>query len=160
MRAARPRFAGHAQPKVPACGYEDESRPEVMARKIATAAEHGITAFIFDWYWYGTNRFLERGLEQGFLQATNSTRLKFALMWANHEWVELFPATADGRRDLIYPTATTSLAGYTWTRHYLILNILDNVASRLEVLTPAASGDWKRQRMSGGAPGQGSRRVS
>ena len=107
MRAAKPRFPGHAQPKVPAWGYEDESRPEVMARKIATAAEHGIAAFIFDWYWYGTNRFLERGLEQGFLKATNSARLKFALMWANHEWVELFPAKADGRRDLIYPTATT-----------------------------------------------------
>lgn len=107
MRAAKPRFPGHAQPKVPAWGYEDESRPEVMARKISAAADHGVTTFIFDWYWYGTNRFLERGLEQGFLQATNSARLQFALMWANHEWVELFPARADGRRDLIYPTATT-----------------------------------------------------
>jgi hypothetical protein len=107
IRAAKARFPGHAQPKVPAWGYEDESRPEVMARKISAAADHGVTAFIFDWYWYGTNRFLERGLEQGFLKATNSTRLKFALMWANHEWVELFPARADGRRDLLYPTATT-----------------------------------------------------
>lgn len=107
MRAARPRFPGHAQPKVPAWGYDDESQPEVMARKISTAAEHGVTAFIFDWYWYGTNCFLERGLEQGFLKATNSAQLKFVLMWANHEWVELFPARADGRRDVIYPATIT-----------------------------------------------------
>ena len=37
MRAAKPRFPGHAQPKVPAWGFEDESRPEVMARKISAA---------------------------------------------------------------------------------------------------------------------------
>jgi len=107
MRAAKPRFPGHAQPKVPTWGFENESRPEVMARKISVAAEHGVTAFIFDWYWYGTNRFLERALEQGFLKATNSAQLKFALMWANHDWVELFPARADGKREPIYPTAVT-----------------------------------------------------
>ena len=34
MRAARPRFPGHAQPKVPLWGYEDEADPAVFARKI------------------------------------------------------------------------------------------------------------------------------
>jgi prolyl oligopeptidase len=59
-----------------------------------------------------------------------------------------------GKRDfveLFRPTATASLAGWTWTRHHLVLNILDDVASRLEVLTPAAAGDWKREPL-GGAP--------
>jgi hypothetical protein len=41
--------------------------------------------------------------------------------------------------------ATTSSTPYTWTRHHLILNFLDDVVSRLEVLTPVAAGDWKRQ---------------
>jgi hypothetical protein len=31
---ARPRFEGHNQPRVPLWGYEDESDPTVMARKI------------------------------------------------------------------------------------------------------------------------------
>jgi len=61
-----------------------------------------------------------------------------------------------GKRDLAVlfaPTATTSLDGYSWTRHQLIVNILDNVASRLEVLTPPASGtgEWKHAPL-GGAP--------
>lgn len=75
IRSAKPRFPGQAQPKVPSWSYEDESRPEVMARKIAAADAHGVTTFVFYWYWYGTNRFLERGLEQGFLNASNSARL-------------------------------------------------------------------------------------
>ena len=37
VKAARPRFSGHVQPKVPAWGYGDEADPEVMARKIDAA---------------------------------------------------------------------------------------------------------------------------
>ena len=48
LQAAKPRFEGHAQPKVPVWGYENENDPVVMARKIAAAADHGIDAFIFD----------------------------------------------------------------------------------------------------------------
>jgi hypothetical protein len=85
VRAARPRFAGHQQPRTPLWGYEDESQPAVMARKIAAAAEHGIAAFLFDWYWNDEGPFLQAALEQGFLDAPNRDRLKFALMWANHQ---------------------------------------------------------------------------
>jgi prolyl oligopeptidase len=58
----------------------------------------------------------------------------------------------DGKRDLVMlfaPTDTTSLEGASWTRHHLILNLLDNVASRQEVLTPAPHGDWKREPLAG-----------
>src|SRR5262245_56982986 len=34
VKAARPRFPGHQQPKVPLWGYVDESDPRVMAQKI------------------------------------------------------------------------------------------------------------------------------
>ncbi|MET1053109.1 MAG: prolyl oligopeptidase family serine peptidase [Mycetocola sp.] len=34
------------------------------------------------------------------------------------------------------PTATTSLAGAAWTRHHLVLTVLDDVKSRIRVLTP------------------------
>ncbi|NCT66864.1 MAG: S9 family peptidase [Rhodanobacteraceae bacterium] len=56
-----------------------------------------------------------------------------------------------GRRELTVlftPTATTSLSGYSWTRHHLLLNLLDDVASRQEVLTPA-KGEWKRRPLPG-----------
>jgi hypothetical protein len=80
VKAAKPRFPGHQQPKVPLWGYADESDPKVMAQKIAAAADHGINAFIFDWYYYNDGPFLERPMTR-FL-GTNNHRLKFAFMWA------------------------------------------------------------------------------
>lgn len=91
VKAAKPRFEAHEQPKVPAWGYEDESDPRVMAKKIE-AAGHGITAFIFDWYWYEDGPFLHKALEGGFLCAENVDKLKFAVMWANHDWLDIHPA--------------------------------------------------------------------
>ncbi len=45
---------------------------------------------------------------------------------------------------LFEPTPTTSLESYTWTRHHLILNLLDDVKNKLYVLTPGP-GAWKRE---------------
>jgi prolyl oligopeptidase len=54
---------------------------------------------------------------------------------------------------LFKPDAHTSLASYNWTQHHLILDVLDDVKSRLEVLTPpenvATASDWKREAMPG-----------
>lgn len=91
MKVARPRFDGHYQPRIPLWGYEDESKPEVMAKKIKAASESGIDSFIFDWYWYNDGAFLNAALEKGFLQAENTQDLKFALMWANHDWTNIHP---------------------------------------------------------------------
>ena len=49
LRAAKPQFNGHQQPKVPMWGYTNENDPLVMAQKIDAAADNGINAFIFDW---------------------------------------------------------------------------------------------------------------
>ena len=90
IRDARPRFDGHEQPNVPLWGYEDESDPRVMERKIDAAADHGVNVFIFDWYWYDNQPFLEGALNDGFLQARNNDRIKFYLMWANHDATTLW----------------------------------------------------------------------
>ena len=92
VKAARPRFPGHRQPVVPGWGYFDESDPCWAAREIDLAADHGITCFIYDWYWYEDGPFLQDGLEKGFLNAPNNQRLNFALMWANHDWINVHPA--------------------------------------------------------------------
>jgi glycosyl transferase family WbsX len=104
IKTAKPRFPGHQQPKVPLWGYQDESQPEVMAQKIAAAADHGIDVFIFDWYYYDDGPFLDRPIDEGFLKATNNSRIKFAFMWANHDWQEnLFPYTKGTPRPVLYP---------------------------------------------------------
>lgn len=89
IKRARPRFPGHRQPKVPLWGYLDEAQPAVMAHKIAAAADHGVKVFIFDWYFYDDGPFLERALDEGFFRATNHARIKFGLMWANHDWFDI-----------------------------------------------------------------------
>ena len=86
IKRAEPKFPGHYQPQVPSWGYEDESDPAVMAKKVAAAADHGVTVFIFDWHWYDDGQFLHRALEEGFLQAPNNDRLRFAVMWGNTDW--------------------------------------------------------------------------
>lgn len=103
VKKATPRFAGHMQPKVPLWGYEDEADPLVMEKKINAAASHGLSAFIFDWYWHKEGPFLERCLEEGYLKASNNSEVKFAIMWANHDWLEIHPAS----RYQPYPTRLT-----------------------------------------------------
>lgn len=107
VKQARPRFPGHVQPRVPLWGHTDESEPAEMARKIDAAADHGIDAFIFDWYYYDDGPFLERPIDDGFLRAANNDRLKFAFMWANHDWIDIHPARRDGPRRLLYPGRVT-----------------------------------------------------
>ena len=104
VKEAKPRFAGHRQPKVPCWGYEDEADPQVMAKKIAAAAKYGVDAFIFDWYYYEDGPFLERALDEGYLKAKNCGDVKFALMWANHDWTDVHPRRRMDRSPrLLYP---------------------------------------------------------
>ncbi|AIE87591.1 hypothetical protein OP10G_4223 [Fimbriimonas ginsengisoli Gsoil 348] len=103
VKAAKPRFPGHHQPNLPLWGFTDESDPTVMAKKIAAAADHGIDAFIFDWYYYDDGPFLDRPIDNGFLRAKNNRRLKFAFMWANHDWLDIHPYRKGAPQKLLYP---------------------------------------------------------
>lgn len=115
VKAARPRWPGHRQPNLPLWGETDEADPTEMARKIAAAADHGIDAFIFDWYHYEDGPFLQRGLDEGFLRAPNRARLKFALMWANHDWVDIHPQKLGETPRTLYPGAVSPAAFRTIT---------------------------------------------
>jgi hypothetical protein len=107
VKNAKPRFPGHQQPHVPLWGYQDESDPAVMANKINAAADHGISAFIFDWYYYDDGPFLAATVDRGFLQATNNARIQFAFMWANHDWVDIQPYHRGDRRRVLYSGRVT-----------------------------------------------------
>jgi hypothetical protein len=99
VKAAKPRFDGHEQPKVPVWGYFNEADPFWAEKEIDLAADNNIDVFIYDWYWYSnTGQYLQEGLEQGFLKASNRNRIKFAIMWANHDWLNIQPATFDNSR--------------------------------------------------------------
>jgi len=107
VKSAKPRFEKHHQPNIPLWGYTDESNPEIMAKKIDTAADHGIDTFIFDWYYYNDGPFLERALNAGFLNALNNSRIKFALMWANHDWIDIHPYKKGLPTKVLHPGIVT-----------------------------------------------------
>ncbi len=54
---------------------------------------------------------------------------------------------------LFAPDEHTALSSYAWTRHHLILDVLDDVKSRLEVLTPpqmaGPDDDWQPEALPG-----------
>lgn len=80
-----PKFPGHQQPRQPLWGYVNEADPSVMEMQIEAATDHGVNVFIYDWYWYDRLPFLEGCLNDGFLKAKNNHKMKFYLMWANHD---------------------------------------------------------------------------
>ncbi len=82
---SKPKFRREQLPKVPLWGYQDESDPKVMQQKIEAATAYGVNTFIFDWYWYTGKPYLEECLDDGFLKASNNRKMKFYLMWANHD---------------------------------------------------------------------------
>lgn len=85
IKKGTPRFPGHYQPKVPLWGYEMDNDPRVMEKWIDAATDHDVNVFVFDWYWYDHAPFLESTLDSGFLGANNNKKMKFYIMWANHD---------------------------------------------------------------------------
>ncbi|TDU86522.1 glycosyl transferase family WbsX [Kribbella voronezhensis] len=129
VKAATARFPGHRQPRVPALGCRDEADPAVAAADIDLAATHGVDGFLFDYYWYDDGPYLSGALDDGFLQAPNTDRLRFALMWANHQLVDIFPSRSGGVPDLLKSGALDRSAFEAMVRH-----VIDRYFSRSNYL--------------------------
>lgn len=84
VRSAQSKYPGDTWPRKPLWGYQNEADPYVMQMQIDAAADHGVNVFIYDWYWFDGRPFLEQCLNNGYLKAKNNHRVKFYLMWANH----------------------------------------------------------------------------
>ncbi|MBD3353642.1 MAG: hypothetical protein GF364_19315, partial [Candidatus Lokiarchaeota archaeon] len=121
LRKAKPQFEGHYQPRIPLWGYTSESDPKEMERKIEVATEHHVNLFIFDWYWYENQPFLEETLNKGFLQATNNDKMSFYLMWANHDASTLWDYENSNEHKVIWP-GTVNLSDFE--------TIMDRVITR------------------------------
>ena len=99
---AVPRFEGHMQPRRPLWGYQNEADSRVMEMQIDAAADHGVNVFIYDWYWYDRRPFLEGCLNDGFLKARNNNRMKFYIMWANHDANNLWNRASSHAQSVIW----------------------------------------------------------
>lgn len=104
------RTLGDYQGARPLWGYESDSDPVAVARKIDAATAAGVNVFIYDWYWYGGRPFLEDALDKGFLGAKNCERMRFYVMYANHDVDKLWDnrvGTADGKDKIVWPAKIT-----------------------------------------------------
>lgn len=86
VSGAKPLFAGHHQPNIPAdLGYYDLRLPEARAAQAGLAKEHGIEGFCYWHYWLGDGRrLLERPFEE--VLSSGQPDFPFCLGWANHSW--------------------------------------------------------------------------
>lgn len=150
-----------------------EVRPDDMTAGVSVDSTpgHERTLFVRMIDFYTRQYFLLRGAEQRLLDVPGDASIAFwnsagapedtLLIELRSEWQvagQTFPSGAllatdagaflAGERRfeaLFTPTATRSLAGYTTTRHHVIVNVLDNVASRLEEWQRSALGFTKRE---------------
>ncbi len=72
--------------------------------------------------------------------------------------VEDYLAGSRAATVLFTPTPRRSLSYHAWTKNHLILAVLDDVVTSLEVLTPAGDGRWPRRALPAG-PALGSTEV-
>jgi hypothetical protein len=107
LRNARSLFPGHSMPHYPLWGYYDESGPEWAAKEIDLAVEYGLDAWMIDWYWHEGTQFYQEQIEHGLLKAENRNKLKFAVMWANHDWKNVYPARSPDQAAIMLPMVHT-----------------------------------------------------
>ena len=117
LRNSRALFPGHTMPHYPLWGYYDESDPTWAAREIDLAADYGVDAWMIDWYWHEGTQFYHEQLENGFFRAENRARLKFAVMWANHDWKNVYPARSPDTAAVMLPQIHT-LADFANVANY------------------------------------------
>ena len=85
VAAAKPRFDGHYQPRLPgALGFYDLRRKETLEEQICLARHAGIYGFCLHHYWFSGKKILRVPLEHW----RNDPRLDFpfCLHWANEPW--------------------------------------------------------------------------
>lgn len=107
VKTSPTRFPGHRQPLVPVHGYLDGKNPKDVAKEIDLAADAGIDVFLYDYYYYGGATILQEALDEGFLHASNRSRIKFALMWCYHEFDNEFRRQPFAPRERMYSLAKT-----------------------------------------------------
>lgn len=87
VKAAKPQFPGHDQPRKPLNGnYYNLLDNDVKRWQVRLAKEYGIYGFCYYHYWFDGRMLLEKPMEQ--MLADPSIDLPFCISWANESWTK------------------------------------------------------------------------
>lgn len=90
---ARPRFAGHMQPHLPAdLGFYDLRLAEARAAQADLARAAGLAGFCHYHYWFAGKRVLNRPFDE--VLASGTPDFPFMLCWANENWTRAWDGGA------------------------------------------------------------------
>lgn len=82
---AKPLFAGHQQPHLPAdLGFYDLRLTEARIAQAEMAREYGVGGFCFYHYWFNGRRILNRPVDD--MLHSGAPEFPFCLCWANENW--------------------------------------------------------------------------
>jgi len=82
---AKPRFAGHHQPQIPAdLGFYDLRLDETREAQANLAKEYRVHGFCYYHYWFNGHMLLDRPFNE--LLASGKPDFPFCLCWANENW--------------------------------------------------------------------------
>lgn len=102
VRAAKPLFKGHAQPRVPfGANYYDLTSIEVLDWQANLAKKYGIYGFCFYHYWFDGHLLLEKPIE--LLLKHPEIDMRYCICWANENWTNAWKS-GEPRRVLIEQT--------------------------------------------------------
>ena len=91
---AEPLFDGHQQPRLPAqLGFYDLRVPETRQAQADLAADFGISAFCYYFYWFNGVQLLDRPLRD--VLASGQPDFPFCICWANENWTRRWDGLAD-----------------------------------------------------------------
>lgn len=68
----------------PLLGWYEEGQPAVMEQHLSWMAGHALDFVVFDWYWGGGRPVLDHAIK-AYRASTGKAKVKYAVMWANHE---------------------------------------------------------------------------